>query len=285
MRQIVERLTAAAAISLASLLWTPVAPAQNLASPGTAAAMSSAVTSPAPRVESASVRLSAAEIVARLLEKNEQRLNALEHYESERTYRIEYKGTAGDHHAEIRVRVEYTGPNHKKLTVESESGSKFICDKVLRRLIESEQEAATPSSRMQTSLSPENYDTELLGEEMVAVPGGQIRAWVLRVKPKVNTKFTYRGKVWISEDDYAIVRIQGEPAKNPSWWINRTSFDAEYVRRGNVWLPAKNVSSSHMRLGGEAILTIAYGSYPVVVERAQKRIGDDSTSSIAKLGR
>jgi len=275
MRQIVERLTAAAAISLASLLWASVAPAQSPAAP------------PAESASGPAAHLSAAEIVTRLLEKDEQRLNALEHYESERTYRIEYKGTGGEHNAEIKVRAEYTGPNHKKFTVESESGSKFICDKVLRRLIESEQEATSPSSRMQTSLSPENYDSELLGEEMVAVSGDQIRAWVLRVKPKVNSKFTYRGKVWVSADDYAIVRIQGEPAKNPSWWINRTSFEAEYVRRGSVWLPTKNVSSSHMRLGGEATLTIAYGAYPVVVERALKQTGDsaDTTSSIAKLER
>jgi len=270
-----------AAILVASAFWAAGAPAQSLA-PGQSLA-SSGNASP---MISAGTHLSAAEIVARMLEKNEERLVALEHYESERTYRIEYKGTGGEHHAEIKVRAEYTGPNHKRLTVESESGSKFICDKVLRRLIDGEQEATSQSSRMQTSLSPENYNTELLGEEMVAVPGGELRTWVLRVKPKVNTKFTYRGKVWVSADDYAIVRIQGEPAKNPSWWINRTSFEADYVRRGNVWLPAKNVSSSHMRLGGEATLTIAYGTYPVVVERALKSSADSTAnaSSIAKLG-
>jgi hypothetical protein len=102
------------------------------------------------------------------------------------------------------------------------------------------------------------------------VQGGPVRAWVLRVTPKVNNKFTYRGKVWVSEDDYATVKIQGEPAKNPSWWINHASFESVYLRRGNVWLPATNVSSSHVRIGGEATLTIAYGTYPVVVERALK---------------
>jgi hypothetical protein len=216
-----------------------------------------------------------------MLEKNQERLFALEHYETERMYRVEYTGTGGEHHAEIRVRAEYTEPDQKRLTVESESGSKFICDKVLRRLVEGEQEATSQSNRMQTTLGPENYDTELVGEEMVALPGGQIRAWVLRVKPKVNNKFTYRGTVWVSEDDYAMVRIQGEPAKNPSWWINRTSFESVYVRRGDVWLPAKNVSSSHVRIGGEATLTIAYGTYPVVVERALERTGG-STDNASK---
>jgi len=61
-----------------------------------------------------------------------------------------------------------------------------------------------------------------------------------------------------------VMRIVGEPAKNPSWWINRASFDSRYVRRGQIWLPGKNVSSSHVRIGGEATMTIDYGSYPVV---------------------
>jgi hypothetical protein len=295
MRQTAERLMAVAAIPLVGLvgaLWAGGAPAQSLASPANAVpAMSSRGTSAARRAESVPVgiqgtamRLSAAEIVARMLEKNQERLVALERYESERTYRVEYTGTGGEHHAEIQVHAEYMGPNQKRLTVESESGSKFICDKVLRRLVESEREAAAQSNRMQTTLSPKNYDTELLAEETVAVPGGSIRAWVLRVTPKVNNKFTYRGKVWISEDDYAMVKIQGEPAKNPSLWINRTSFESVYLRRGDVWLPAKNVSSSHVRIGGEATLTITYGTYPVIVERALKPTGDSSASRAVVLG-
>jgi len=211
-------------------------------------------------------RPTAAEIVTRMLEKNKQRLAALEHYESERTYRVEYTGTGGEHHAELQVHAVYTGPNRKRFTVES--GSKFLCDKVLRRLLESEQEAGAQSNRTQTTLGPENYAADLVGEETVATAGGPVRTWVLRMTPKVDNKFTYRGKVWVSEDDYAVVRIQGEPAKSPSWWINHASFESVYLRRGDVWLPAKNVSSSHVRIGGEATLTIEYGTYPVVAVRA-----------------
>jgi hypothetical protein len=215
-------------------------------------------------------RPTASEIVQRILEKNKQRLAALDHYESDRTYRVEYHGTGGEHRAELKVHSEYTGPNQKKFTVTSESGSKFICDNVLRKLVDSEKEASGESNRTQTTLGPENYDAELIGEETVATPDGPVRAWALRVTPKLDNKFTYRGTVWVSEDDYAVVRIHGEPAKNPSWWINRASFDSVYVRRGDIWLPAKNVSSSHVRIGGEATLTIEYGSYPVVTARTLK---------------
>jgi hypothetical protein len=217
-------------------------------------------------------RAKAAEIVAKMLEKNRERLAALEHYTSERTYRVEYRGTGGEHHAEIKVHAEYTGPDRKVLTVVSESGSKFICDKVLRKLVEGEQEATDRANRAQTSLGPENYDAELMGDVVADWPGVEpgTRAWVLKVTPKVDNKFTYKGRIWVSQDDYAVMRVQGEPAKSPSWWINRASLDSRYVRRGDVWLPGKNVSTSHVRIGGEAMLTIDYGDYPVVQARALK---------------
>jgi hypothetical protein len=210
---------------------------------------------------------SANEIVARMLEKNKQRLVALERYTTERTYRVDYRGTGGHREAEIRVHAEYTAPEQKRLTVVSESGSKFLRDKVLRKLVESEEEASGKSNRLQMSLSEENYVLQVEGEETL----NGIRAWVLKVAPKVASKFTYRGRVWVSEDDYAVMRVAGEPAKNPSWWINHASFDSRYMRRGDVWVPQRNVSSSHVRIGGDATLTIDYGEYEVQSATPLKR--------------
>ena len=260
MRQCAMRVILAGAVVSVCALWVAGAQAQNFTSSADAPRIGSVAS-----VQGSVTRPTAVEIVARMLAKNQERLAALEHYESERTYKVVYTGTGGEHRASIQVHAVYTGPNQKQLTVVSESGSKFICEKVLRRLVESEQEATAQSNRMQTTLGPENYNSELEGEETIATPGGPERTWVLQVSPKVDNKFTYRGKVWVSQDDYAVVRIQGEPAKSPSWWINRASFESVYLRRGDVWLPAKNVSSSHVRIGGEATLTIEYGSYPVVM--------------------
>jgi hypothetical protein len=211
-----------------------------------------------------STRLTAAEIVARVHARSVERQSALEHYVSERTYRVEYRGTGGDHAGEIVVHAEYFAPGQKRLTVVSESGSKLLCKKVLRRLVEAEQEAAQNANQMQMALSTDNYDVVVEGEKRL----DGAKAWVLKVSPKIESKFTYRGTTWVNEDDYGVMRVVGEPAKNPSWWINRASFDSRYVRRGEFWLPERNVSSSHVRIGGEAVLTIDYGSYETVMTRA-----------------
>jgi hypothetical protein len=199
----------------------------------------------------------AEEIVARMLLRSSERQAALEHYASERTYRVEYTGTGGEHSGKLVVDAEYSAPDRKRFTVVSESGSKLICEKVLKRLVESEQEATQKANRIQMTLSTENYNMALDGTDQI----DGVKAWVLKVSPKIESKFTYKGRVWVSMDDYAVMRVQGEPAKNPSWWINRASFDSRYVRRGEFWLPERNVSTSHVRIGGEARLTIDYGAY------------------------
>jgi hypothetical protein len=213
--------------------------------------------------------LSADEILTRVLAQNRQRLAALESYTTERTYRVQYDGTGGHHAGEIRVKVEYSAPEQKKMTLLEESGSKVICDRVLKKLVEGEVEASDKANRMQTALTAENYAAELEGEETLY----GVRAWVLKVNPKVDNKFTYRGQVWVSEDDYAVMRVAGEPAKSPSWWINKASFDSRYMRRGDVWVPQSNVSKSHVRIGGEATLTIDYGEYQELAAKPLKQDG------------
>lgn len=211
--------------------------------------------------------LTAEEIVGRMAARNVERQDALKHYVAERTYRVEYKGTGGTHSGAIAVHVDYA-ERKKRLTVVSQEGSKLICERVLRKLVESEEEASQSANRMQMTLSPENYKLALAGEETL----DGVKTWVLQVSPKVEDKFTYRGRVWVSQDDYAMVRVVGEPAKSPSWWISRASFDWRYARNGEFWLPEGNVARSHVRIGGDATLTIEYGSYRILAATAVRDV-------------
>jgi len=201
----------------------------------------------------------AAEILSQVVMKNRERQAALAAYRSDRVYRIEYRGVGGLHVAQMQVHAEYRAPGTKHFTVTSETGSKAFGDKVLRRLIDSEEESSKAENQVQMMVSPDKYDAQVTGHERVC----GVDAWVLDVKPKEPSKFNYSGRIWVSVDDMAIVRVVGHPAKNPSWLVNRTEFDSEYQRVGPFWLMAKNTTVSHVRLGGEATLTIDYGKYTV----------------------
>ncbi|MDE3105914.1 MAG: hypothetical protein KGK08_12135 [Acidobacteriota bacterium] len=199
-------------------------------------------------------------IALRMQAHNAERTAALEGYQAERVYRVHYQGTGGEHEAEMHVRLEFRAPGAKHFVIESESGSKFLCDKVLKKLVESEEEAAGKAARLQLVLSPENYNLQLVGEET----WNGVPAWVLQVEPKVADKFSHRGRVWISKDDYGLMRVVGEPAKSPSWFLSRAAFEYRYGREGGrFWLPMQNESSSHVRIGGEATLSIEYSGYQI----------------------
>jgi hypothetical protein len=65
----------------------------------------------------------------------------------------------------------------------------------------------------------------------------------------------------VDAQDYAVVKIDAHPAKNPSFWISDTEIHHVYEKDGDFWLPKSNRSETKVRLGGTAILTIEYGDY------------------------
>ncbi len=208
-------------------------------------------------------KLTADEIVRRVVEHDAKRREALVRYGSERTYVMDYKGPIGERHARMQVRMDFSAPDNKQFTVLSETGSTIFCHQVIGRLMEGEREGALEANRLRSMLSPENDRLELVGEETF---NGE-KAWVLKVVPKDENRFNYKGKVWVSETDFAVMRIVGSPAKNPTWLMGSSTFDYTYARNGDFWFPAKNHTVSHLRIGGEITLSVDYGQYEVVAAK------------------
>lgn len=201
--------------------------------------------------------LSADQVARNLQKRNIQRAAALNEFSSRRVYRMEYRGFPSDRDAMMVVDVIYRSPNSKEFKVVSQSGSRFVIDHIFKRLLESEQEAANEENRRHTALTTENYDFSLAGYELTA----QGPLYVLNLFPKTRNKFLYRGKIWVDAKDFAVVRIEGEPARNPSIWIKNTEIQHCYVKVNDFWLPAENHTESVIRLGGRAVLSIEYKDY------------------------
>jgi hypothetical protein len=199
------------------------------------------------------------QVARRLQERNAQRAAALDQFNATRVYRMQYRGFPSDRDAEMVVNVTYHAPNAKEFTVVSQTGSKFIIEHVFKKLLEGEQEAANEENRQHTALSAENYNFTSAGFE-VTPDGAQ---YVLNLLPRTKNKFLYRGKIWVDAKDFAVVRIEGEPAKNPSFWIKKTEVKHRYVKVNDFWLPAENHTESVIRLGGRAVLSIVYKDYRI----------------------
>jgi hypothetical protein len=194
-----------------------------------AMAQSSSVPAIAPRSG-----LTPEQVVNNLVQRNLTRAQGLAAYQGTRTYRLEYQGFAGSRSAEMLVDVRYKSPGTK-----------------------SEKEALSDENVSRTALNRDNYKFAQVGYE--TTPTGAL--YVLSVEPRTKNKFLYRGRIWVDAQDFAVVRLQGEPVKNPSFWTKDTKIEATYVKVSDFWCPASNRSSSSIRLGGRAYLTIDYKDY------------------------
>jgi hypothetical protein len=206
--------------------------------------------------------LSVNEVVRNLEQRNHERAQALHRFEGTRVYSLHYRGFPHNYDAEMVVGVSYQSPAKKDFTVVSQSGSKFVIDHVFKRMLDSEKEAGQEQSR--TALTEQNYDFAMAGYE--TAPEGT--RYVLAVTPRSRNKYLYRGKVWVDGTDFAVVKIEAEPAQNPSFWIKKTDIRHAYKKVDGFWLPSENHSNSYLRIGGHAELSIEYKDYKITAADA-----------------
>lgn len=228
-----------------------------------------------PTTSAAAASLPVDEIVQRIERHEANQSNQLKHYQAVRHYQVQYKGFGTLLSAKMEVELNFDSVSGKSFHIISQSGSKLLCDKVLRRAVDSEKEASKDKSS--TSLTPSNYRFEFVrADQMQGRP-----AYVLKVDPLKNSKFLYRGRVWVDAEDFAVLKIEVEPAQNPSFWISSTQIEYTNSKTDGVWLPQQSRSESRIRVGGTAVLTIDYGTYQVTLE-GSPQTGSSSTHHIAK---
>jgi hypothetical protein len=69
----------------------------------------------------------------------------------------------------------------------------------------------------------------------------------------------------VNANDFAITRVEGEPAVNPSWWTVKTDFKRRYQKIDHFWLPESNESETKVRVLGTAVLSIEYRDYEITL--------------------
>lgn len=197
------------------------------------------------------------QILALMEHRDEIQREGLKHYKAVRQYKVEYRGLA-NLDAAMEVEVDFDATSGKSFRILSQSGSKILGEKVLKRAMDSEKEASEYSGG--TAMTPANYRFQLLGSE--SLDGRP--AYILSVEPLKASKFLYRGKVWVDATDFAVVKAEATPAKNPSFLISRTVIRYTNAKAGDFWLPQQSRSETKVRIGGTAVLTIDYGTYQIL---------------------
>jgi len=195
------------------------------------------------------------QIMASVLAHDAEREAHSRGYEGHRRYILD-----NDHlqkHAELIADVVCDSAGTKHFNVITEDGWSAANKHVLRKMLESETETSTPTVRPQTRLTSDNYLFAMVKSEVI---DGRL-TYIIDVTPKRREKYLMEGRVWIDAQDFALVRAEGKPARNPSFWTRSVHFVQQYRKSGSYWFPSSTLSVTEARLFGTTKVDIKYYDY------------------------
>jgi outer membrane lipoprotein-sorting protein len=148
--------------------------------------------------------------------------------------------------AQVVANITVLPPDSKQYNIESSSGG--MGEKVLRDVLSKETESTKDAQRKELSL--ENYDFQLLGEETL---DGQ-RCFLLSMNPRREEKDLLRGKLWVDAGTYNIRRVEGTPAKNPSWWLHDLQIFMSFAEVDGMWMRTFTHAVANVRFKGKYVM-------------------------------
>ena len=199
--------------------------------------------------------LEADEVIAKLVDHNGPRDRLGDGYTGTRRYVLENQRL--NKRAELLANVKCDPDGTKHFEVVSEQGWSSANKRVLRKMLESETETSRPQVRPSTSLTPENYRFQMVASEFLEARP----VYVIQVLPKREDKYLFEGRIWIDAEDFAVVRVEGKPAQNPSFWTRSVHFVQQYHKSGDFWFPFSTESVTEARIFGKTEVTISYFDY------------------------
>ena len=212
---------------------------------------------PVPLNSAAGKQDSAAGLFSRMTVRHHWQETHLARLSETRTYKVQNEKDKIV--AEQVVVMEYTAPGTDTFTSSSEQGSRYVLHHVFRRLMEDEKKRVRGDKDPDSLITPENYTFEIVGTERV----DSSNCSVVHAVPKHKQTDLFEGKIWIDNEDFAIVKITGHLAKNPWFWIKRVDFVRNYRKIDGFWLLSREEAVSVIRMFGTETLTIDYKNYTV----------------------
>ena len=230
----------------------------SLAVAGAAAAP--VTTSPAPAVASVHV--------ARLSE------TPLEQYRALR--KMHARGEKNDHEGWMDAWTEFDSRGFRYEIV-AERGSGTVRNRVLKAILQREQELIANGDFGRGEVTPQNYEfgaeTERDGLRYVLI------------KPKRKDVMLIDGRL-VMDSQGELLRIEGVLSKNPSFWTTRVNVTRHYARVDGVRVPVATESLAQVRFVGPSRLNVEY-EYETINHRDVRAaaLTARAGSSVSAIGR
>lgn len=206
--------------------------------------------------------LTAAEIIARLQERNQVRNLLLAEYSVLRRYHL-WNELSGKR-SEMEVRMTFRQPDQLGFETLRQSGSGFLAKRVFGGMMKAEREALLPENKRRSAINPDNYEFTRVAEE----PLNGRRTYVLELKPRRKDTYLIEGRIWIDAEDFAVVRAAGRPSKRPSVWTRKVDIVRAHRKVGPFWLPDRLETVNEVLLFGETRVGIDSRDYRIHLRQA-----------------
>lgn len=206
-------------------------------------------------VASASTLPPLEEILDKMRSTDQARARSFAGYTGTRNYAIQ--NTRIHLNATMKVQVDVFPDGSKNFKIIEMTGPGALRKLVFQRMLDTESSASKPEVQAATRINADNYTFRKLETRTT---NGRLYH-LLSAEPKSANALLFRGTVWIDAESYAIVRIEGTPARNPSVWVEKTDFVHEYSPVGAHWLATINRSETSVRVFGKTLIRIDYQDY------------------------
>jgi len=150
------------------------------------------------------------------------------------------------------VMTEFTPERGLTYTVVAEGGSARVRSRALRNVLDREVEASRNAEARAAAFSTENYRYQLGGVLPNAV---QIGLMPRREDPRL-----INGLATMDQRSAELSYVEGDLAKNPSFWVRDVRIARRYSKVGSISLPVDIRSTARVRMFGpaEMHMTISY---------------------------
>ena len=183
-----------------------------------------------------------------------QRLEDIQHrdpaqsrpYELTREYKV-FHGSDKKPTSEVMAQINFVPPHMKTYKIIQARGNSRG-EKMVRELLDRETESAKKGQASEVSRT--NYDFVFLRQENF----GAVPEYVLGILPKRKDKNLLRGQIWVDASTFRIRRIEGVPAKSPSFWLKNIHITLQFTQLGGMWVPVSFDALATVRLLGQYTL-------------------------------
>jgi len=184
-------------------------------------------------------------ILARMHEARTKYRAQLRAYQVVRDYQL--FGKEQQSKSEVTAYIHYVPPDMQNFTIHKNKGAN-MGEVIVRKILEGESEILTNQSA--TDVSPANYSFRFLRTDVL----NHQPCYLLELRPLRKDAKLLDGRIWIDASTYLILRMEGEPARAPSWWVRNIHVALDFHVVHGMWLQTALRSSANVRLLGEHTL-------------------------------